>query len=67
MLTIAVAVLNVVCFPVGYCVDKFGPPIVGIVGSFILSLGSLLFAVSDSENFDMYIPGMEFFDFRFSA
>lgn len=56
MLTVAVALLNVFCFPVGFLIDRIGPKWVGLGGSISTTIGSLLFAFS-SKNFDAYIPG----------
>jgi MFS family permease len=56
MLTVAVTLLNLVCFPLGVIVDKTGPRWVGLGGSLLTIVGSVLFAFSDSRNFDAYIP-----------
>lgn len=57
MLTVAVTILNLVCFPLGVLVDKTGPRWVGLGGSFLTILGSLVFAFSNSRKLDLYIPG----------
>lgn len=56
MLTIAVTILNLVCFPLGIMVDRWSPRWVGMAGSIIATLGSLLFAFSNSKTFDLFIP-----------
>jgi MFS family permease len=60
MLTIAVAALNIACFPAGIITDRFGPRVAGIISSVIMSLGLVLFAMS-SPSFDAYIPGSDSF------
>lgn len=56
MLTVSVTILNLVCFPFGLLVDRLGPRWVGLAGSLLTILGSMLFAFSDSRKFDLYIP-----------
>lgn len=56
MLTVSVTLLNLICFPLGIMVDRWGPRWVGVGGSLVTILGSLLFAFSDSRKFDMFIP-----------
>jgi MFS family permease len=57
MLTVAVTILNLICFPLGILVDKTGPKWVGLGGSILTIVGSMAFAFSDSRKFDFYIPG----------
>lgn len=59
MLTIAVAALNIACFPAGLITDKWGPKVAGILASVILSAGLVLFAIS-GPTLDAYIPGAAF-------
>ena len=42
----------------GYILDKFGPKIASIAGMFFNSLGTLIFALSDSRTFDAFLPAL---------
>jgi hypothetical protein len=42
----------------GYILDKFGPKIASITGMFFNSLGTLIFALSDSRTFDAFLPAL---------
>lgn len=54
---VSVSALNMACFPLGLLNDRVGPKWSGLLGSFLLMLGTVLFAFSNSESFDAYIPG----------
>lgn len=60
MFTIAAAATNAVAMPVGYLLDSKGPRVCGILGSFLLAIGSLLMAFASQIPFDAYIPGYTF-------
>ena len=60
MFTIAAVATNVCALPVGTVLDKYGPRVSGIVGSVLLGIGSLLFALAEQASFDAYIPGYLF-------
>ncbi|PGG98787.1 hypothetical protein AJ80_09471 [Polytolypa hystricis UAMH7299] len=57
MFTLAVVATNVCALPVGTILDMCGPRITSIIGSFLLALGSTVFALSPHLPFDGYIPG----------
>jgi hypothetical protein len=57
MFTIAAVVTNVSALPVGTILDAYGPRVSGIIGSFCLAIGALLFATAHKLPFDGYIPG----------
>ncbi|TVY73391.1 Protein FMP42 [Lachnellula suecica] len=56
MFTVAAVGTNVAALPIGAILDTFGPRLCGIIGSFLLAIGSVLFAFA-SPSFDAYIPG----------
>ena len=60
MFTIAAVATNVCALPVGTVLDRFGPRVSGIIGSFLLAIGSLLMAFATRLPFDAYIPGYFF-------
>ncbi|KAI9925776.1 hypothetical protein MW887_005582 [Aspergillus wentii] len=60
MFTIAAVVTNVSALPVGTILDTYGPRVCGIIGSFCLIIGALLFGFAASLPFDAYIPGYLF-------
>jgi len=51
---------NVAALPIGAILDNFGPKICGIIGSFLLAIGAVLFAFAAELPFDAYIPGYLF-------
>ncbi|KAJ5895631.1 Protein FMP42 [Penicillium taxi] len=57
MFTIAAVVTNVSALPVGTILDSYGPRVSGIIGSFFLALGAILFGTASRLPFDGYIPG----------
>ncbi|KAJ5109652.1 hypothetical protein N7532_002297 [Penicillium argentinense] len=57
MFTIAAVATNVSALPVGTILDSWGPRVSGVIGSFCLAIGSLLFAFAHKLSFDGYIPG----------
>ncbi|OQD83004.1 hypothetical protein PENANT_c018G06222 [Penicillium antarcticum] len=60
MFTIAAVVTNVSALPVGTILDAYGPRVSGIIGSFCLAIGALLFGTAHKLPFDGYIPGYLF-------
>ncbi|RDW73987.1 hypothetical protein BP5796_07429 [Coleophoma crateriformis] len=60
MFTVAAVGTNVAALPIGAILDTFGPRVCGIIGSFLLALGALLFAFAWQLPFDGYIPGYLF-------
>ncbi len=60
MFTIAAVATNVCALPVGAVIDKYGPRISGVIGSFLLTVGALLFALGARFDFEGYIPGYLF-------
>jgi MFS family permease len=60
MFTVAAVGTNVAALPVGAILDKFGPRVCGIIGSFLLTVGSLLFAFAWQLPFDGYVLGYLF-------
>lgn len=57
MFTVAAVATNVAALPVGAILDRFGPQTCGIIGSFVLALGALLFAFAEQLPFDGYLLG----------
>jgi MFS family permease len=57
MFTVAAVATNVAALPVGAMLDKFGPRISSTIGSFLLSIGALLFAFAGQLAFDGYLFG----------
>ncbi|KAF4626797.1 hypothetical protein G7Y89_g11363 [Cudoniella acicularis] len=60
MFTIAAVGTNVAALPVGTVLDSLGPRVCGIIGSFLLATGALLFAFAWQLPFDGFIPGYLF-------
>ncbi|KAH8657459.1 major facilitator superfamily domain-containing protein [Tricladium varicosporioides] len=60
MFTVAAVGTNVAALPIGAILDTLGPRICGIIGSFLLSIGALLFAFAWQLPFDGFIPGYLF-------
>ncbi|CAG8952594.1 hypothetical protein HYFRA_00009700 [Hymenoscyphus fraxineus] len=60
MFTVAAVGTNVAALPVGAILDTLGPRVCGIIGSFLLSIGALLFAFAWELPFDGFIPGYLF-------
>ena len=60
MFTTAAVATNICALPVGTILDRFGPRISGITGSFLLAIGALFFAFAAQSPFDGYIPGYLF-------
>jgi MFS family permease len=60
MFTVAAVGTNVAALPIGAILDRFGPRVCGIIGSFLLTIGSLLFAFAWQLPFDGYILGYLF-------
>ena len=60
MFTTAAVATNVCALPVGTILDKYGPRICGIIGSVLLTLGSVFFIFASAVPFDAYIPGYFF-------
>ncbi|CAK9437271.1 uncharacterized protein LODBEIA_P16490 [Lodderomyces beijingensis] len=58
LFTVACMVTNICALPVGSVLDTYGPKITGIIGSFLLTLGSLSLKYAASlEIFDGYLTG----------
>lgn len=60
MFTVAAVGTNVAALPIGATLDHFGPRVCGIIGSFFLMVGAILFAFAAELPFDGYIPGYLF-------
>jgi len=60
MFTAAAVATNVAALPIGAILDNFGPRTCGIMGSFFLTIGALLFGFASSFTVDTYIPGYLF-------
>jgi MFS family permease len=60
MFTVAAVGTNVAALPIGAILDSFGPRVCGIIGSFFLAVGAILFAFAWQLPFDGYIPGYLF-------
>ena len=60
MFTTAAVATNVCALPVGTVLDRYGPRVSGIVGSVLLTIGTLLMAFATQLPFDAYIPGYLF-------
>ncbi|KAL8827700.1 MAG: hypothetical protein Q9191_003028 [Dirinaria sp. TL-2023a] len=60
MFTIAAVATNVCALPVGTVLDRYGPRVSGIVGSVLLTIGTVLLALAAQLPFDGYIPGYLF-------
>ena len=57
MFTIAAVATNVCALPVGTILDRYGPRLCGIIGSFLLAFGSFFMIIASRVSFDAYIPG----------
>lgn len=58
MFTIGAVATNIIALPVGWALDNYGPRVCGMIGAFLLSLGSLSFILSKSIKwFDPYLGG----------
>ena len=60
MFATAAVATNVCALPVGTILDRYGPRVSGIIGSFLIAVGAALLALADSFPFDAYIPGYLF-------
>ncbi|KAG9531755.1 MFS general substrate transporter, partial [Aureobasidium melanogenum] len=62
MFTVAAVSTNVCALPVGTILDRYGPRVAGIIGCFLLAIGSALlaFAWDARESVDLWIPGYFF-------
>jgi MFS family permease len=60
MFTAAAVGTNVAALPVGAILDRFGPRVCGIMGSFFLAIGALLFALAWDLPLDGYLLGYLF-------
>ncbi|KAL9115968.1 MAG: hypothetical protein Q9227_000336 [Pyrenula ochraceoflavens] len=60
MFATAAVATNVAALPVGTILDRFGPRVSGIIGSFLIALGAAFLAFAKSFPFDGYIPGYLF-------
>ena len=60
MFTVAAVGTNVAALPIGAILDTLGPRVCGIIGSFLLAIGAVLFAFASEAPFDAYIPGYLF-------
>jgi multisubunit Na+/H+ antiporter MnhC subunit len=60
MFTVAAVGTNVAALPIGAILDSFGPRVCGIIGSFLLAMGAVLFAFAWQLPFDGFIPGYLF-------
>lgn len=60
MFTTAAVATNVAALPIGTILDKYGPSVSGVIGSILLTLGSVFFIFASKVPFDAYIPGYLF-------
>lgn len=60
MFTTAAVATNVCALPVGTLLDRYGPRVCGIVGSFLLAIGAIILALAANLPFDGYLPGYFF-------
>ncbi|KAH8815230.1 MFS transporter-like protein Fmp42 [Xylogone sp. PMI_703] len=60
MFTVAAVATNVAALPIGSILDNFGPRVCGIIGSFSLTAGALLFAFAKQIPVDGYLFGYLF-------
>ncbi|KAK0251085.1 hypothetical protein B0A54_00026 [Friedmanniomyces endolithicus] len=60
MFTVAAVSTNVAALPIGTVLDRYGPRVASIVGTFFLTLGALFFAFAEDVPFDAYIPAYLF-------
>jgi MFS family permease len=60
MFTVAAVGTNIAALPVGAVLDRSGPRVCGIMGSFFLATGAFLFAFARDLSFDGYLLGYLF-------
>jgi len=60
MFTVAAVGTNVAALPIGAILDHFGPRVCGIIGSLLLAVGAVVFALAKEFPFDGFIPGYLF-------
>ncbi|KAL8971086.1 MAG: hypothetical protein Q9197_003469 [Variospora fuerteventurae] len=60
MFTTAAVATNVCALPVGTVLDRYGPRVCGVIGSILLTIGTLFFAFAAQLPIDGYIPGYFF-------
>jgi MFS family permease len=60
MFTTAAVATNVAALPIGTILDKYGPRVSGLIGSILLTIGSVFFIFASKVPFDAYIPGYLF-------
>lgn len=60
MFTTAAVATNVCALPVGTILDRYGPRVSSLVGSVLLTIGTLLMAFATQLPFDAYVPGYLF-------
>ncbi|KAH8690047.1 putative MFS transporter Fmp42 [Talaromyces proteolyticus] len=60
MFTIAAVGTNICALPAGTALDTYGPRVCGVLGSFLLGIGTVLFVIGSKVSFDTYIPGYLF-------
>ena len=60
MFTIAAVATNVCALPVGTILDRYGPRVCGIIGSILMAIGTTMFALGKTFDFDTYTPGYFF-------
>ncbi|RYP14833.1 hypothetical protein DL766_009576 [Monosporascus sp. MC13-8B] len=57
MFIVASIATNVTALPIGALLDRYGPRVSGIIGSFLLSIGAVFMAYARQSPFDAYITG----------
>ncbi|RYP02221.1 hypothetical protein DL764_005901 [Monosporascus ibericus] len=57
MFVVASVTANVTALPIGALLDRYGPRVSGIIGSFLLSIGAVFVASAPQLPFDAYITG----------
>jgi MFS family permease len=60
MFTVAAVSTNVAALPIGTILDRYGPRVCGIIGSFLLLTGAVLFSFASKVGGDLYTPGYFF-------
>lgn len=60
MFTCAAVSTNVAALPIGTILDRYGPRVATLLGTFFLALGALFLAFASSLPFDGYLPGYLF-------
>lgn len=60
MFAASAVAINVCALPVGTLLDRYGPRINGIIGSFLLAIGALMLAFAAQLPFDGYLLGYLF-------